>query len=94
METVSMVHHLIAPCITLKLSAREIQELIMTKRTRKQPMMLEVHTMFEPHREAHHVLHQAYTLLFPLVRRRRLTPANTEAISSETLDQVGERKRS
>jgi hypothetical protein len=66
----------------------------MTKRTRKQPMILEVHTMFEPHREAQHVLHQAYTLLVPLARRRRLTPANTETISPQTLDQVGERKRS
>jgi hypothetical protein len=94
METVSMVHHLIVPRITLKRQAREIQELIMTKRTRKQPITLEVHTMFEPHREAQHVLHQAYTFLLPITKRRLLLPASIETTSPETQGHMGERKHS
>ena len=87
-----MAHLLIATGIKLKIQARAIQELIMTRRARKQPMTLEVHVMFEPNREEHHVLHTAYTFLLPSARRRRLTPARTEAISPETQGQVGERK--
>ncbi|GHO47237.1 hypothetical protein [Ktedonospora formicarum] len=66
----------------------------MTKRARKQPMTLEVQVLFEPNREEHQVLHTAYAFLLPSARRRRLTPARIEAISSETQGQVGERKRS
>lgn len=66
----------------------------MTKRTRKQPMMLEVHTMFEPHREEHHVLHQAYAFLLPITKRRLLLPASIETTSPETQGHMGERKRS
>jgi hypothetical protein len=89
-----MAHRLIARCIKRKRSAREIQELIMPKRARKQPMTLEVHIMFEPNREAPQLLHQAYTFLLPIARRRRLLPTRTRAISPETQGQVGERKRS
>lgn len=64
----------------------------MTRRARKQPMTLEVHVMFEPNREAQHVLHTAYTFLLPITRRRRLPLARLQAISPETQDQMGERK--
>lgn len=64
----------------------------MTRRARKQPMTLEVHVMFEPNREAHHVLHTAYTFLLPIARRRRLPPARPQAISPQTQGQMGERK--
>lgn len=64
----------------------------MTKRTRKQPMIVEVHTMFEPHREAPHVLHQAYAFLLPITKRRLLLPASIETISPETQGHIGERK--
>jgi hypothetical protein len=64
----------------------------MTRRARKQPMTLEVHVMFEPNREAQHVLHTAYTFLLPITRRRRLLPAKPQVISPQTQDQMGERK--
>jgi hypothetical protein len=76
------------------MKAREILELLMTRRVRKQPTTLEVHVMFEPNREAHHLLHTAYTFLLPIRKRQRLSPTRTEAISSETQSQMGERKRS
>lgn len=40
----------------------------MTRRARKQLTILEVQIMFEPNREAPHVLHQAYTFLLPIAR--------------------------
>lgn len=87
-----MAHRLIAKCIKQNRKAREIQEQLMTRRARKQPMTLEVHVMFEPNREAQHVLHTADTFLLPITRRRRLSPTRPQAISPETQDQMGERK--
>jgi hypothetical protein len=87
-----MTHPLIATGIKLKREARAIQELTMTRRARKQPMTLEVHSMFEPNREAPHLLHTAYTFLLPSARRHLLAPARTKALSPQTQEQVGERK--
>jgi hypothetical protein len=92
MEMASMEPPLTAMCIKRNLQAREIQELIMTRRARKPPRTLEVHVMFEPNREAQHMLHKAYSFLLPMTRRRRLPPVEAEAISSETQDQMRERK--
>ena len=87
-----MAHRLIARCSKQNLKAREIQEQLMTRRARKQPMTLEVHVMFEPNREADCLLHKAYASLLPVARRRRLASTRTEAISPETQNWVGERK--
>lgn len=87
-----MAHRLIARCSKQNLKAREIRELLMTRRARKRPTTLEVHVMFEPNREADHVLHTAYTFLLPIRRRQRLPSTRTEAISPETQSGVGERK--
>jgi hypothetical protein len=87
-----MAHRLIVRCSKQNMKAREIQELLMTRRARKQPTMLEVHVMFEPNREAQHVLHTAYTFLLPIRRRQRLPHTRTETISPEIQSRVGERK--
>ncbi len=48
--------------------------------------------MFEPNREAHHVLHTAYTFLLPIRKRQRLESTKIETILPEAQNQVGERQ--
>ncbi len=87
-----MARRLIATCSKQNMKAREIRELFMTRRVRKPPRTLEVHVMFEPNREAHHVLHTAYTFLLPIRKRQRLESTKIETILPEAQNQVGERQ--
>jgi hypothetical protein len=66
----------------------------MTRRVHKQPKEVEVHVMFEPNREADHVLHAAYTILLPIRRRQVPTPTNSEATLPHIPSQMEERKHS
>ncbi len=66
----------------------------MTRRVHKQPKEVEVHVMFEPNREADHVLHTAYTILLPIRRRQVPTPTNSETISPYIPTPMEERKHS
>lgn len=70
MELVFTEPHSIPLSVWLRMYQREIKESVMTRRSHKVPMVVEVQVMFEPHRLEHTVLHHAYHCLVPLIRRQ------------------------
>ena len=63
----------------------------MSKPSRKKTRTVEVQIMFEPNRLEQHSLHQAYSYLVPLLKRRLLPQTTAIEASAQTLAPVRER---
>lgn len=83
-----------APSVRKKGHSRGVQEYVMSKPARKKSRTVEVQIMFEPNRLQHHSLHQAYSCLVPVLKRRLFPHTTTIEAGTQALAAARERNLS
>ena len=71
--------------------SRGVQEYAMSKPSRKKTRTVEVQIMFEPNRLEQHWLHQAYSCLVPVLKRRLIPHTTVIDASTQVLAPARER---